>query len=763
MSPIIREKDPSRQHRNAPIVPAIPRTYEKPVRQSSQNLEEPKVKHVKEARKTSREVIPQETDGELQIKITGDIGGDVETVEAREAPLSRPQRGLIPDDGDAQISKAPVAKSDQKSCEDHGPNAGRTFSRATRAKPVPLSNISPNLKPDAREESAVDNDCVNVPEGPLINPPQPHSRPQGSPISSHRHPSHDSPVLQNEQYSPSDIRDATNHPLTFAPIEPTRPVRSPSFDSQQVHIQTSDFPPPFAYSLPYTFDSPVSQTGYGGYPNGVPGVDSDFGDQVGPQIYSYYPPTNLLPSLQGQTPLSPSTAPLALSSPQVATSQGVQDYLQSAQTPLNGHQTPFTHGSFNTHRLGVSGSLHHQPSGDSRTLVPTSAIPSLPQYILRNFNHGQFADCRLVLTHSEARFPETTYFVHTLLVAQSPKLWTLLMGGQFNYGFDGLKTLRVYLTDRFIMPSSFEAALQVCYGKSATSFAGSTVTKVQTGRTHAELSASLLNDSLAFTAAGQLLQIREVVMRGLEISKRILNWDNVEQALSFALEGAEHRKESSSTSVVPNDCPNLAYESDSSAPNSILTPGTSQGSGEGSPGSGEYQKERWFERVVVPNVVHNVDDLLLLSLHYVAKNFPEAWKFDPTAKPLAHVDRLPVTEESISIQAKARLSKIQFGDLPSERTNHPSGHNSFISSILLSLPFAPLQVLLSWEDGQIKQAIRAIVEEREQRRLIVVKSESIRTASLETINRSEWSELFYKEQVDDIDGRSRLSRRHVVE
>ncbi|KAL9639846.1 MAG: hypothetical protein Q9164_000666 [Protoblastenia rupestris] len=383
---------------------------------------------------------------------------------------------------------------------------------------------------------------------------------------------------------------------------------------------------------------------------------------------------------------------------------------------------------------------------------------SLPSHVLKNFNLGTFADCRLLMTHEHDRFAPARFSLHSLLLAQSPKLRSFLANGHYSYDFDGLKLVRLRFSDRFITPVALEAALRVCYGEPVTSFTGSNA-KSQMPRTKADFSACWMKESIAFTAAGVLLQLHDVVLRGLEIAGKIINWENLEHAISFALEGAAHRKHSASASVIPNGIVRCSYDSETSTTTTILTPDTSQASTDRSHDS------RGIANGLSPTSsppalsVYGADDLLFRCLRFLGSHLPNSWQFDPTAQPLAHVDRLPVTAESRSPLAKSRLSKIQFGDLPTELAIKASSRDVFVSSIVLSVPFSTLQSLVLMEGQLIKQHIYQIIEERERRRMIVVRSRSVNQAQREVAKYDEWIEVGYQEYVEVVDEDARLARR----
>ena len=413
----------------------------------------------------------------------------------------------------------------------------------------------------------------------------------------------------------------------------------------------------------------------------------------------------------------------------------------------------------NTHIFKKQMSEVKEHSGQASPLQDdSSSDTSLSSYIMRNFNNAAFADCRLLLTHTNGRFLPTRFSAHSLLIARSPLIHSLLVNGQYSYDFDGLKLIHLHLNDRFVTPSALEAALRTCYGEHVSSFTGST-TKARPPRSKAEFSVTWMSESLAFAASGQLLEIKGAVLRGLEIAGKIINWDNLEYALSFSLEVGECFRKSPPASVLSQGVSSPVDDSDSSTTNAILTPNTSQDSPRTSFGSSVDNPK---DIRIGPFSLDYADSLLLRCLQFIATHFPYSWDFDHAARPLPYVDRLPTTSESKSSLAKSRLSRIQFGDLPPEMASQPSSHDSFISSILLSLPFKSLKILVDLENRAIKPCLQSIVEERERRRGIFLQSLDAGAPEREAARHNEWNELRHKEYVEYIQGEPRLARSHFA-
>jgi hypothetical protein len=385
-----------------------------------------------------------------------------------------------------------------------------------------------------------------------------------------------------------------------------------------------------------------------------------------------------------------------------------------------------------------------------------SNVP-LVAYLKQNFNLPEFADCQLTITHRHERYNKTGWFLSSLLLAQSPKLREILQISQ--PGADGRRLIAMTLTDRFITPGSVESALRVCYGESPQTFTG-TNSEDQYTMSKAQFLVPWMTEALSYAATGCLLQLDGVTLRGLDVATKILDWENLEAALSFGLESDFERGRSDSAAVVPayrslhdfNGTRTTSFASSaprfkkSSAPETPDHPTGSTTSSE------DYQQPP----------PQSAFDLLMHCLRFITHNFPGSWQLDVSARPLADVDRLPATPESRSPLSKSRFSGIQFGDLPSEAATKSTDRNTLISTILLSLPFIWLDYLLKSVEEPIRQNMTFIVKERERRRQIVLQSESIAWEQREAAKDYEWAEAGYEEFVEESkEGELKLSRKYT--
>ena len=238
-----------------------------------------------------------------------------------------------------------------------------------------------------------------------------------------------------------------------------------------------------------------------------------------------------------------------------------------------------------------------------------------------------------------------------------------------------------------------------------------------------------MENALAFAAAGQVLQLQSVMARGLRIAAAILTWDNLERAFSFAIDREFGRTWATDTSVLP------PFSFSATAPALVDS----------------------HQKTIDANV-----DFLYHCLHFILAKCPSSWNLDVSARPMADIDRLPITAESRSPISKSRLSRIQFGDHPSEITAKSNDLSTVLSSILLSVPFGILKYLLDHLDESVKrQNGKNLVLERETRRQRVLQSDSVSSAQKKAAA-DLWTEAGWEEFVTEAeDSRLLFARKWV--
>ncbi|KAL8658597.1 MAG: hypothetical protein Q9226_000887 [Calogaya cf. arnoldii] len=324
---------------------------------------------------------------------------------------------------------------------------------------------------------------------------------------------------------------------------------------------------------------------------------------------------------------------------------------------------------------------------------------ALTNHLATNFNNPTFADCELYISHVSHRFEPVVVSLHSLLIAQNPKLKALLQDAEIRE--DGKKQMLLHVKDDYADPAALKSAVKICYGERPSLYTGfpGELTSEQ------ECSKAWMNSALAFAAAGHVLEMTGVAHRGEQIASMVLDWDHLEQALSFAMDTTIRRAWGSSTSSSSFPC--------------------------------------------------NASELLLSCLYFVISNITGTVRLDLSAKPLSSVNRLPTASESGAPSSRSRLGRIHFGDLPVEIEEPISKHDILTSSILFSLPFDHVKFILDRVPQDVNTEIaKPVVQERERRRLRTLAAVTGTNSADMPLNPS----LVQEESISEKEGRFTLQR-----
>lgn len=250
-------------------------------------------------------------------------------------------------------------------------------------------------------------------------------------------------------------------------------------------------------------------------------------------------------------------------------------------------------------------------------------------------------------------------------------------------------TVHIDLEAKYLETNSFLNVVRYLYGAALP--------------TRNSLAGQPMDQSIALAAAGWHCGLSEVIIHGLECAESYLNWSNIEQALEFALEGGLTRVfQFNESDIVPE------------------------------PLFGEFAGQ----------FLYNI-------LKWISLNMPTNYQFISSAPQLANSPRLPIILESRPSVANPRLSRIQFGDLPSEESGLPG---MLLSSIMLSLPLGALRLLLLhpafWARAQHADMVRAVMKERENRRGKALESRRYRPGATAYMREA----VYWKEELVGIDG-----------
>lgn len=379
----------------------------------------------------------------------------------------------------------------------------------------------------------------------------------------------------------------------------------------------------------------------------------------------------------------------------------------------------------------VGGQFLPPPSATSlKDGSPVSESDALIKHLLLNFNDSRFSDVVLNINHGNKGFKPLYFHLHRIMMARSAPLIQFADERDGKYGEDNKLHTRLDIYSRFVTPISIETAIRVCYGESILSFVGSNSPDYLEGSK--EQMIADMTESIALAVIGNIFQLKNVVLRGLEVAVMRLGWATLEYAVSFGMESCNFRRYTDERSEVP-------------------TPNDPQ------PG---FKFTAKSDPDLYPQ---NAREFLSICLHFIHRHCPSSWRLDDRAKPLSHVDRLPCPPEPRYRGKKSRFAKIKFGQRASHEDEDDLEIRSIISSVVLSLPFEDLSSFLQFNaehDGPIYRQMEAIVDERERRRKRVFENKSILDWRQPRPARElEWENVGFEESVaKDEDGKMLLER-----
>ncbi|KAI0417837.1 hypothetical protein F5X98DRAFT_363546 [Xylaria grammica] len=388
------------------------------------------------------------------------------------------------------------------------------------------------------------------------------------------------------------------------------------------------------------------------------------------------------------------------------------------------------------------------------------------RYIRSLFDNGELADCVLELISAKGRHHPVKISGHKLILARSPALKQHILTAREKDR--GSQTITMEIDDSYLRSDAWWTAVQRLYQHPLFS---PVLGNAGNGADFAGNKVDQFGFCLGYAAAGHVLAMRDVLIRGLEIAANTLTWDTVEVGLGFVLENTIQRHLDHST------------EPEEALPSTYLEFG--------------YGPE--------------TEILLAAILNFLINEFPPNFELDTAVLENPKIARIPISAATTStptraratdkvvpaiargtttrrIAKQARLSSIKFGDLPAaypddgtSTNREPAKCSSILSRILLNLPYDELcQVLTSgsngvsgWNSAQDRyHAVVDVVVEREARRLRAVeavRSEAVPNAReiqsrLSTPHRytiaEPWDVLNWKEEVTR-DERPRIVRRWV--
>lgn len=379
------------------------------------------------------------------------------------------------------------------------------------------------------------------------------------------------------------------------------------------------------------------------------------------------------------------------------------DALESRSPQINDTTSPISNGSLGVTQTPNGFGLPSPPGRphEADLQLDMEVTLAVRGYLLTNFGNPDHADYVLEIAQGEDASPSVAIPLHGLLLSRSPTLLAMINDRRRNpmVNHDGLKILRINsMNDKFFVNQAFVEALQYLYGAPLLNIQSflRLLPPFENSGSHSEsaiVAQQMMGHALGYASAGHLLQLPVVTFHGLQFACELLRWDNVEQALEFALRAK-----------VADD--------------------------------------------FAQSFTHHI-------LKFISFNFPRQFSFQVSAPQLTGCPRLPSVAEPRTSISDPRVSRLTFGELQFADTPMADPASSTLSSILISLPFAALKRLL--QDPALTKHITAVevaelahqvIEEREKRRRKVLKSKCVMTSADEQL----WDETKWEESVGPIDG-----------
>ncbi|OTA56652.1 hypothetical protein K449DRAFT_425235 [Hypoxylon sp. EC38] len=392
----------------------------------------------------------------------------------------------------------------------------------------------------------------------------------------------------------------------------------------------------------------------------------------------------------------------------------------------NGSLPPYhpsgLHYSGHTHHNPPPGHPHPGAFPPFLPLDPFSRYPNLADEGLRDsiiyfqdqFDRGELTDCGLELISSKHLHHPVKINGHKLIFARSPALKQHIMAARANDL--GSHTITIESDDPYLRSDAWWSAVRRLYLYPLLTPA--MLDNAAHGLHFADDKTDRFEFSLGYAAAGHLLNMHDVYIRGLQMAADFLTWNTVEKALGFVFEGTVQR--------------HIDYDNDQNV---------------------ELEYAYGAEVRLLQEAIRT----------FIINAFPSGFEFDPSVTDPPKYARIPAaaavltpppTHNTSPTIARGtnmrnrgqsnRLTSIKFGDLPpaypedgAAPPRGPDDSSPILSRILLNLPFNELRkILTSQNDGapgmhtaQVRyHAIADVIAEREARRLRAV--EAVRTGAV---------------------------------
>lgn len=375
-------------------------------------------------------------------------------------------------------------------------------------------------------------------------------------------------------------------------------------------------------------------------------------------------------------------------------------------------ERPQSHDSDATDGRFTAGVFHLRggggPVGQAQNGFVISSPPVLPQaysinpsieaalalrdFLLSEFGNSETADFILEITDGKSVEPMFTIPLHCLLISRSPPLAIMMADGFLRYD---------YSKDKFFQYEAFAEALKYLYGAPLLdiSLLGKLPPVSMSGE-YGDITAlaqRLMAHALGYTSAGRFLQLPPVELQGLKSAVEVLRWENVETALAFAIQDAA-----------------------------------------------EPPFEPFLLEVLSFMVLHLPDHFSFVGTPQTVES--QRHSVNPSFR-IASETRRPSIPDP-------RVSRLIFGELSFGEAPAVDPISSKFSSILTTLPFAVLKLVL--EDprlvtqlsaSKVAELANAVIEEREKRKRKAAKAKQVTSVDNEHLA----DEVEWEESVESVD------------
>jgi hypothetical protein len=292
-----------------------------------------------------------------------------------------------------------------------------------------------------------------------------------------------------------------------------------------------------------------------------------------------------------------------------------------------------------------------------------------------------------------------------------------------------VRDLTVVTDDRFIRSDGFSLALNRLYGGPLLDTGA--LAALQLSQTQASTPGSQTDRfdlALGYAAAGRLLQLHPCVNRGIEIAAHLVQWETIDRAYDFAVDGG-------------------------------LDP--------------QWTMSANGDHVPCPSTYGPAVNLLIQSiLNFLISHFPPKFKLDTSVSDPPRYRRLPFVQDPRS--SVSRLSFIKFGDHSTEQLAESTSADLVtmtLSRMLINLPFDLLKYVLEnprlgnvqgWASAALRQEVlHTVVLERERRRMKVFGASHISNQE-RRLNHEAWEVVGWMEKVETINDVPSILTRSLV-